>query len=111
MLFLLAHAGVDIGKVSFAALGTNLFDAVRLGQVDAAMVQEPALSLIVEAGGRELFNAMELDYAHRQLGGAYEFLGVSVRAEGHAARHAEMKKIEAALGTGLAEKRTTPPEH
>ena len=47
---LLAHAGVDVREVSFAALGTNLFDAVRLGQVDAAMVQEPALSLIVEAG-------------------------------------------------------------
>src|SRR3546814_18955254 len=81
MLFLLAHAGVDIGEVSFAALGTNLFDAVRLGQVDAAMVQEPALSLIVEAGGRELFNAMDLDDAHRQLGGAYAVMGVSVRAE------------------------------
>jgi NitT/TauT family transport system substrate-binding protein len=110
MLFLLAHAGVDAREVSFAALGTNLFDAVKLGQVDAAMVQEPALSLIVEAGGRELFNAMDLADANQQLGGAYEFMGVSVRAEERDARLEEMKKIAAALEKGLADTRTLPPE-
>src|SRR3546814_12245157 len=74
------------------------------------MVQEPALSLIVDAGGRELFNAMNLDDAHRQLGGAYEFMGVSVRAEERDDRLEEMKKIGAAREQGVADTRTLPPE-
>ncbi|MGH6947332.1 MAG: ABC transporter substrate-binding protein [Kiloniellales bacterium] len=110
MLYLLTHAGVDPGSVSFAALGTNLFEAVKLGQVDAAMVQEPALSLIVEAGGRELFNAMDIADANAKLGGAYEFMGVAVRAEERDRRLGEMKKLAAALKEGLADTRTIPPE-
>ena len=45
------RAGADPNRVRFATIGTNLLDALRLGQVDAGMVQEPALSLITEAGG------------------------------------------------------------
>jgi len=49
LLFLLDQAGVDPERVRMATIGTNVFDALRLGQVDAAMVQEPALTLIVAA--------------------------------------------------------------
>lgn len=109
LLYLLDRAGVDGGAVRFAAIGTNVFDALRLGQVDAAMLQEPALSLIVEAGGRELVNFMELEEARRRLGGPYAFMGVSVRAAERDGRLPEIRKLAAALVAGLADTRTLPP--
>ena len=109
LLFLLERTGVDPSTVRFAAIGTNVFDALRLGQVDAAMLQEPALSLIVEAGGVELANFMELEEARRHLGGAYEFMGVSVRAAERDRRLPEIRRLAAALARGLADTRTLPP--
>ncbi len=109
-LYLLDQAGADSEQVRFAAIGSNIFDALRIGQVDAAMVQEPALSLVVEAGGRELVNFMELEEAQQHLGGAYEFMGVSVRAEERSDRLAEMRRLAAALAKGLEDTRTIPSE-
>ncbi len=109
LLFLLDQAGADAERVQFATVGTNLFDALRIGQVDAAMVQEPALSLIAEAGGRELVNFMELDEARRHLGGAYEFMGVAVREAERDERRDEMRRLATALERGLADTRTLPP--
>jgi NitT/TauT family transport system substrate-binding protein len=109
-LFLLEKAGADPKKVRFAALGTNLYDALRLGQVDAGMVQEPALSLIVAAGGSVLVNAMDIADATKYLGGSYEFMGVTVRAEERDRRLGEMKKLATALKNGLHDTRTIPPE-
>ncbi len=108
LLFLLDQAGANASSVQFATVGTNLFDALRIGQVDAAMVQEPALSLITEAGGRELVNFMELDEARRHLGGAYEFMGVAVRAAERAERLDEIRRLATALERGLADTRTLP---
>lgn len=110
MLFLLARAGVNPQSVSFATLGTNLFDALRLGQIDAGMVQEPALTLLQEAGGRLLFNAMDLDQAEAFLGGAYEFMGVSVRSAEKAARLEEMRALSRALERGLQALQDAPVE-
>lgn len=110
LLYLLSQVGVDPNSVSFATLGTNLYDAVRLGQVDAAMVQEPALSLIVESGGRELVNMMEIAQATQHLGGAYEFMGVAVRSEERDQRLDEMRRLAAALRKGLADTRTISPD-
>lgn len=110
LLYLLNEAGVDPASVAFATLGTNLYDALRLGQVDAAMIQEPALSLIVEAGGRELVNIMELEDANKHLGGAYEFMGVAVRAEEREQRLDEMRRLATALRRGLQDTRTIPTE-
>lgn len=112
LLFLLSKAGVDASSVSFATLGTNLFDALRLGQVDAGMVQEPALTLIMEEGGGELVNFMEIEQAQAQLGGAYEFMGVAVREEERDQRLDEMKRLAAALRKGLEDTRVnlTPDE-
>ncbi len=109
LLFLLDQAGADSTSVDFATIGTNLFDALRIGQVDAAMLQEPALSLIIDAGGRELVNFMELEQARQYLGGAYEFMGVSVRTEERDERLPEMRRLAAALAAGLADTRTLPP--
>lgn len=105
MLFLLSQAGVDRSTVSFATLGTNLYDALRLGQVDAGMVQEPALTLIVEQGGGELLNFMEINQATAELGGAYEFMGVAVRTDEREQRRDEMRRLAAALKKGLEDTR------
>lgn len=110
MLYLLAQAGIDPGTVRFATLGTNLYDALRLGQVDAGMVQEPALSLLVEAGGRVLVNIMDIEDARRHLGGPYEFMGVAVRAEERDRRLDEMRRLARALDKGLDDTRTMPAD-
>lgn len=109
LLFLLDQAGADASSVSVAAVGTNLFDALRLGQVDAGMLQEPALSLIVDAGGRELVNFMDLTEAERHVGGAYEFMGVSVRTAERDERLEEIRRLAVALEGGLRDTRTLPP--
>ena len=110
LLYLLKQAGADTKKVRYAAIGTNLFEALRLAQVDAAMVQEPALTLIVQAGGRELVNFMEIEQARKYLGGAYEFMGVSVRAKERDQRLPEMRKLALALKKGLEDTRTISPD-
>ena len=110
LLFLLNRSGVNANQVRFATIGTNVFDALRIDQVDAAMVQEPALTLIVAAGGRELVNFMDIDEARRYLGGPYEFMGVAVRASERDERLPEMRRLAAALAAGLADARALPPD-
>ena len=110
LLFLLDRAGVEAARVRFATIGTNVFDALRIGQVDAAMLQEPALTLIVAAGGRALVNFMDIDEAERHLGGPYEFMGVAVRTAERDERLAEMRRLAAALEAGLRDTRTMPVE-
>jgi NitT/TauT family transport system substrate-binding protein len=108
--FLLEQAGVDAKKVRYAAIGTNVFDALRLGHVDAAMVQEPALTLTVKAGGRELVNFMDIEQARKHLGGPYEFMGVSVRAKERDQRLPEMRRLAIALRKGLADTKAISPD-
>jgi NitT/TauT family transport system substrate-binding protein len=108
LLYSLDQAGVDPSTVSLATIGTNLYDALRVGQVDAAMVQEPALTLIVADGGRELVNFMEIDQATEHFGGAYEFMGVAIRAGERDARLEEMRRLSAALARGLQDTRAIP---
>src|SRR3989454_8096025 len=71
-LFLLKQANADANKVKFATMGVNLLEALRQGQIDAGLVQEPALTLLQKAGARVLVNAMDLSDARRYLGGTYE---------------------------------------
>lgn len=108
--FLLEQAGVDAKQARYAAIGTNVFDALRVGHVEAAMVQEPALSLIVQAGGRALVNFMDIEQARKHLGGPYEFMGVSVRAKERDQRVPEMRRLAAALRKGLADTKAIPPD-
>lgn len=108
-LFLLKKAGADVAKVQFATLGPNLFQALRQGQVDAGMVQEPALTLIERAGGKVLVNAMQSADARRYLGGNYEFMGVAVRSAEIPRRHGEMVALARALAGALGAVQSLPP--
>ena len=109
LLYLLAEAGADAGTVQFAVLGPNLFEALRRGQVVAGMVQEPALTLIVEDGGKVLFNAMDIDDTTRLLGGAYEFMGVAYRAEEREERlDADAQARARARARACSRQRTAP---
>lgn len=108
VLYLLQMAGADPSRVEFATLGVNLFDALRLGQVDAGMVQEPALSLLETEGAGVLFNAMDLEDAQEMFGGPYEFMGVAVREEEVEARLDEMRALARALEAGLQALQAAP---
>src|SRR3989442_10248155 len=72
-LYLLKQAGADAGKVQFATIGVNLLEALRQGQIDAGVVQEPALTLLSKSGARALMNGMDLAEARKYCGGSYEF--------------------------------------
>jgi sulfonate transport system substrate-binding protein len=109
-LYLLKKAGADASKVQFATLGPNLLEALRQGQVDAGLVQEPALTLVERAGGTVLVNAMQSADAKRYLGGNYEFMGVAVRAAEIAQRHAEMAALARALQGALLAVQTVTPD-
>jgi NitT/TauT family transport system substrate-binding protein len=109
-LFLMKKAGADGKKVQFAVLGPNIYDPVRLGQVDAAWVSEPALSLLVKDGSRALVNFMETDDAAKYLGGSYEFMGVSARTAELAGRRDEMRALVRALAKGLSALQSVKPE-
>lgn len=109
-LYLLERAGVDSDTVRFATLGPNLFHALRLGQVDAGMVQEPALALLKEEGSRVLANLMRTEDAERYLGGPYEFMGVAVRQGEVEQRREEMQALARALAKGLKHMQKAPVE-
>ena len=110
-LFLLKKAGADATKVQFATIGTNLLEALRQGQLDAGLVQEPALTLVEQAGGKVLVNAMETADALKYLGGNYEFMGIAVRAAEIDQRRDEMKALVKAMQSALvAVQQVTPAD-
>jgi len=100
-LYLLRQAGVDAGKVQFATMGVNLLEALRQGQIDAGLVQEPALTLLQKSGARLLVNGMDLEDAKQYLGGSFEFMGVAVRTKEIEARKPEMVALTKALSDSL----------
>jgi NitT/TauT family transport system substrate-binding protein len=100
-LYLLKQAGADAQKVQFATMGVNLLEALRQGQIDAGVVQEPALTLLKRANARVLVNAMDLEDAKHFLGGSFEFMGVSVRAEEIEQRRPEMVALTKSLAEAL----------
>jgi NitT/TauT family transport system substrate-binding protein len=102
LLYLLKQAGADAAKVQFAILGVNLLEALRQGQVDAGLVQEPALTLLTRAKARVLVNAMDGKDAQKYLGGSYEFMGVAVRAREIEQRKPEMIALAKSLADALA---------
>ena len=106
LLYLLKRANADASKVQFATLGVNLLETLRQGQVDAGLVQEPALTLLVRAGARVLVNGMDSDDARKYLGGNYEFMGVAVRANEIEARKPEMVALAKGLSDALKALRT-----
>ena len=105
-LFLLKQANADASKVQFATMGVNLLEALRQGQIDAGLVQEPALTLMQNSGARVLVNLMDLADARRYLGGTYEFMGVAVRGKEFEQRRPEMVQLARALADALKAMRT-----
>jgi NitT/TauT family transport system substrate-binding protein len=106
LLFLLKQADVDPGKVQFATVGVNLLEVLRQGQLDAGLVQEPALTLLQQSGARVLVNAMDMEDARKYLGGTYEFMGVAVRGKEVETRRAEMAELARGLAAALKAQRT-----
>jgi NitT/TauT family transport system substrate-binding protein len=100
-LYLLKEAGADASKVQFATMGVNLLEALRRGQIDAGVVQEPALTLLKRANARVLMNGMDLEDAKHYLGGSFEFMGVAVRASEVETRRLEMVALTKALAEAL----------
>jgi NitT/TauT family transport system substrate-binding protein len=100
-LYLLKQAGADAGKVQFATMGVNLLEALRQGQIDVGLVQEPALTLLRRAGARVLVNGMDMEDARNFLGGAFEFMGVAVRTKEIDQRRGEMVALAKALTDAL----------
>lgn len=91
--FLLKKEGVDPAKVEFVALGPNLYDLLLKGEVDAGMVQEPALTLLLKSGGKLMVNFISLKDANQFLGGAYQFMGLNTRPEVLEAKQATAQKL------------------
>ena len=100
-LYLLKQAGANAEKVQFATMGVNLLEALRQGQIDVGLVQEPALTLLKRSGARVLVNAMDLEDAKHYLGGSFEFMGVAVRAKEIEQRRPEMVAMTKALADAL----------
>jgi len=100
-LYLLKQTGADASKVQFATMGVNLLEALRQGQIDAGVVQEPALTLLKRANARVLVNGMDLEDAKHYLGGSFEFMGVAVRADEIDRRRPEMVALTQALADAL----------
>ncbi len=100
-LYLLKQAGADARKVQFATVGVNLLEALRQGQMDAGVVQEPALTVLRRSGARVVMNGMDLEDARHHLGGSFEFMGVAVRAKEIEQRRPEMVALTKALADAL----------
>ena len=100
-LYLLKQAGANAQKVQFATVGVNLLEALRQGQMDVGVVQEPALTLLRRSGARVLMNGMDLEDARHYLGGSFEFMGVAVRAKEIEQRRPEMVALTKALADAL----------
>jgi sulfonate transport system substrate-binding protein len=109
-LFLLKRENADASKVQFATMGVNLLEALRQGQIDAGLVQEPALTILSRSGARVLANLMDMADAQKYLGGTYEFMGVAVRAKEIATRRSEMTALANGLGDALKAQRTLAAE-
>jgi NitT/TauT family transport system substrate-binding protein len=94
---LLRKSGIDPGKVSFVALGPNTLQTLLDGQVEAAMVQEPALTLASRKGARVLVNFMDRHQAQSILGGQYQFMGLITRPEVIADKPALVQRMTNAI--------------
>src|SRR5437764_6135893 len=70
-------------------------------QVDAGVVQAPALTLFNRAKAGVLVNAMDLEDANHFLGGSFEFMGVAVRSDEIERRRPEMVALTKALADAL----------
>ncbi len=96
--YVLVKEGVDPASVEFVALGPNIYEQLVRGQVEAAMLQEPALTLTERAGGRALVNFMRLEDSQRFLGGPYQFMGLHSRPDALTTKAETARKLVRGLG-------------
>lgn len=94
---MVVRAGLKESDVEIVPVGTNQFDAVVRGQVDAGMVQEPARTLIERQGGKVLVNLMKRGDADATLGGAYQFTGLISRPDVLQNNPEQARKLAAAI--------------
>jgi NitT/TauT family transport system substrate-binding protein len=81
--YILTRNGVDPDRVQYVVLGPDpaKVPAVLSGRVDAAIVQEPARTILALRGGRVLVNLLEPAQARSLLGGRYQFTGLLTRPD------------------------------
>lgn len=81
--YLLKRQGVDPDKVEYAAVGPDeaKVNALNAGRIDAAIVQEPVLSMLTARGSRVLANLYDPGQAREAFGGGYQFTGLLTRPE------------------------------
>lgn len=96
--YLVSRQGLRPDAVEYVAVGPNIYQALKAGELDAAMVQEPALTLIVKEGGRELVNLMDTAQAERWLGGRYQHMGLVTRPDVISDRSDTARRLVRALG-------------
>ena len=95
--YLLKKNGLSDTDAAFAPLGPNLFDGLRKGQVDAGLVQEPALSRLQDLGSTVLVNFMKRADVDKFLGGPYQFFGLNTRPDVIEKRPETLAKLVRAL--------------
>lgn len=108
--YLLKKNGVAVDSVEFVALGPNIQASLERGQVDAAMVQEPALTKVSEAGGRVLVNFMDQKDSVAKLGGPYQFMGLLTRPDVIASKPELVGRMARAMVKAQAYINKTPGE-
>jgi len=81
-------------KVQFATMGVNLLEALRQGQIDVGLVQEPALTLLRRSGGAR---AHERNGPRRRQALSRRFLRI------HGRRGAHPRDRAAQAGNGCAD--------
>ncbi len=79
--YLLKQAGADPSRVQFAAIGTDQAKVAALesGELDAALVQEPALTRLTGKGARVLTDMYDPEQAKEAFGSEYQFTGLVVQ--------------------------------
>jgi NitT/TauT family transport system substrate-binding protein len=106
--YLLEKNGISDAASLFAPLGPNLYDGLRTGQVDAGMVQEPALTQLTQQGSRVLVNFMKQADVKQYLGGPYQFVGLNTRPDVLQKKPETLQKLVRALTKANAWVRSNP---
>lgn len=100
--FLMEKNGIDDATGHFVALGPNLYDGLLKGQVDAGLVQEPALTLVQQQGYTVLVNFMSKKDTTEQFGGLYQFMGLNTRPDVLEKKPDTLKKLIRGLTKSMA---------
>ncbi len=81
--YLLKKQGADLTKVEYVAVGPDeaKINALSANQIDGAIVQEPALTILKGKGTTVLANLYDRQQATDAFGGDYQFTGLVTRPD------------------------------